>query len=159
MQPQRAFLSYAHADMDFYNRFKPHLTAVKRAFGLPIWTDHQITGGTLWEDSIARAIAEAQVFFLLMTPSFIGSDYVFDTELPAIALRQASGALVLPVLLRPCIWDLVVKARLVVPRNTSNQLHAISDWQPQESGFHASSVQIIKAIAAHFGVSSRGPAL
>src|SRR5262249_13111298 len=69
------FASYAHDDARLMQKFRPHLKTLRRAFGLKTWTDNEITAGSDWNAAIAKAIAEAQVFVLLLSPGFIASDY------------------------------------------------------------------------------------
>ena len=84
---------------------RPHLAAIRRAFDVRMWTDHDIHAGTKWEPQIAAAIEAAQIFVLMITPDFIASDYVYEKEIPAIQQQMREvGALVLPVVLKRCIW-------------------------------------------------------
>ena len=87
----QGFLSYAHDDHECFVGFSTHLKALKRVFDIGIWQDHAIHGGAVWEDAIGKAIAAAEVFILLISPSFIASDYVVNTEIPAIGARRRAG--------------------------------------------------------------------
>jgi hypothetical protein len=146
------FISYAHADAKAYRTLKPHLAALKRGFGLALWTDHQITAGTVWEAEIDKAIAEAQVFVLMLSPAFIGSDYVYDTELPAIRKRCLAGdTLVLPVVVKRCLWEMVANNLQAVPTNDEGRVKPVTDWQPHDHGCERATRQMALAIERHFG--------
>lgn len=146
------FLSYSHADMAWFQALAPHLKALKRGFGLNVWTDHQILAGTQWEQRIADAIAAADVLVLLVSPGFIASDYVWDKELPAIRARRDAGALVLPVVLTRCYWELAVKQLQAVPTR-DGALTPLSDWRPRDHGLDAACRQISRSIADHFAIA------
>lgn len=155
----KGFLSYSHQDMEWFKALAPHLKALKRAFDLDVWTDHQILAGTLWETRIERAIEEADVMVLLLSPDFIGSDYVWNVEMPAIrARRDKAGAVVLPVVLKRCKWTLATRQTQVVPiRNGS--LTPLADWPRRDHALDAAREQMDLSIQAHFGLTAKEPAL
>ena len=149
------FLSYAHDDAAAFRTLKPHLTALKRGFGLAMWTDHEITPGTVWEAAIATAIAEAQVFVLMLSPAFIESDYVYGKELPAIRERRIDGgALVLPVVVKGCLWEMVANQLQAVPTNDEGRVRPVTDWRPQANGCDRAVRQMARAIERHFGLAT-----
>jgi hypothetical protein len=154
----KGFLSYSHQDMAWFEALAPHLKALKRAFDLNVWTDHQILAGSQWEIGIANAIAAADVMVLLLSPDFIGSDYVWDVELPAIRARRDAGALVLPVVLKRCNWRLAVKQLQVVPVR-DGYLTPLADWHRRDHALDAAREQIEYAIQGHFGLAAKEPAL
>lgn len=151
------FLSYSHEDHRLFAGFRPHLAALKRGFGLDIWTDHRIEAGTFWNASIEAAIKQAQVFVLLISPDFIASDYVNDSEIPAISeQRRSTGALVLPVVLKRCSWQMVAAALQAIPTE-NGRLKPITDWpRPrQNDGFDRAREQMMTAIESHFGIARK----
>ena len=153
------FLSYAHADRAACSALAPHFTALRRAYGLRVWTDHEILAGTLWEERIAAAIAAANVIVLLISPGFIASDYVWEKELPAIrARRDAGGALVLPVVLTRCMWTLAARQIQAIPMHEGS-LTPLADWPRQDHALDAIRDQMARSIQAHFALPSPEPAL
>jgi hypothetical protein len=151
----KGFISYAHDDHQLFDGFATHLKSVRRAFDLELWFDHEIYAGARWDSSIASAIGVAQVFVLLISPNFIGSDYVFEKEIPAIqAQRLAVGALVLPVVLKRCTWQLIAAALQAVPTE-NGRVRPVSDWRPWEHGYDRATGQIITAIERHFGLTRK----
>jgi hypothetical protein len=148
------FLSYSHADQQLYAGFCPHLAALRRAFDLDIWTDHKIEPGIRWEARIADAIAAAQLFVLMITPDFIGSDYVFEKEIPAIQEQYRAGALVLPVVVRRCSWQSVAAALQATPTQ-NGKVKPIADWRPRDHGFDCAREQMMFAIESHFGMTRK----
>lgn len=155
----RGFLSYAHADQAAFTALAPHLKALKRAFGLHVWTDHEILAGTRWEDRIAEAIAAADVMVLLISPGFIASDYVWEMELPAIRRRRdQGGALVLPVVVTRCMWELAVKQLQAMPMR-QGALTPLADWPRRDHALDAIREQMARSIQTHFALPEPAPAL
>jgi hypothetical protein len=149
------FLSYSHEDHRLFTGFRPHLTALKRGFGLDLWTDHSIEVGTLWNARIEAAIKAAQVFVLLISPDFIASDYVIDNEIPAIReQRRSTGALVLPVVLKRCSWQVVAAALQAAPTE-NGRLKPVTDWPRQNDGFDCAREQMMTAVESHFGIARK----
>ena len=58
--------------------------------GIEIWTDESIQPGEHWHDEIRSALARAKVTVLLVTPSFLASEYIANHELPNM-LTEAKG--------------------------------------------------------------------
>jgi CheY-like chemotaxis protein len=50
-----------------------------------------------------------------VSPGFIASDYIYDHEIPAIKARHLKGALVLPVVLKRCMWQFIANALQALP--------------------------------------------
>jgi hypothetical protein len=149
------FLSYSHEDHHLYRGFRPHLAAIRRAFDVDIWTDHRIDVGTFWDAKIEAAIKAAKVFVLLITPDFIASDYVYDKEIPAIQeQRRTAGALVIPVVLKRCTWQLVASSLQATPTENGRIL-PVADWRPRNNGFDRACDQAMRAIENHFGLARR----
>jgi hypothetical protein len=150
-----SFLSYSHEDHRLFTGFRPHLAALRRGFGLDIWTDHRIEAGTSWEGRVEAAIKAAQVFVLLISPAFIASDYVNDMEIPAIReQRRSAGALVLPVVLKRCSWQMVAAALQAAPTE-NGRLRPVTDWPRQNDGFDRAREQMMTAIESHFGIARK----
>jgi len=63
-------------------------------------------GGKI-DDEIAAAMAEAELFLLLISASFINSDYCVETEFKKALQRHAKGeVIIVPIILRDCDWDI-----------------------------------------------------
>jgi hypothetical protein len=151
----KGFVSYSHEDHRLYSAFRPHLAAIRRAFDLDLWTDHKIDAGTVWEARIAAAIEAAQVFALLITPDFTGSDYVYDKEIPAIQeQRRTAGALVLPVVLKRCTWQMIAAALQATPIE-NGRVRPVTDWYPRNSGYDCAREQMMTAVESHFGITRK----
>lgn len=65
------------------------LTPLVRNGELDLWDDSRIGAGSNWRDEIAKAIADSRVALALVSKNFLGSKFVLDEELPAIAEAAA----------------------------------------------------------------------
>lgn len=148
------FISYAHEDDAMFREFVKHLTAVHRALGVDWWYDTHIKGGRVWRREIQTAIEKAEVFVLLASPSFLASSFIHDHELPAIKLRHAAGALILPTILKRCYWQYIAEALQAMP-TADGRLVPIADWRPQGHGYDSAREQIMDAVQSYFRVSAQ----
>ena len=95
LQRRNIFVSYSHADQAWLDRLKIHLAPYLRGEGLDFWDDSKIVPGTNWELAIGKALARARVAVLLVSPTFLASDYVSRVELPTILERANKDLAVL----------------------------------------------------------------
>ena len=150
----KGFISYAHEDGVMFREVFKHLTPIARRYGIAFWTDAKLHTGEYWNDAIAKAISEADVFVALVSYESLFSTYIATTELPAMRARAAAtGALILPVLLNRCLWGYEFSAPQVAPVH-DGRLLPIADWHPQRNGYHAASVQIAEAIQHYYAKAS-----
>jgi hypothetical protein len=149
----RGFISYARDDVDMLKEFRTHIKALKRDIGLEFWADPNIDAGRHWSTEIEQIIATADVFALLISPAFIASDFIYETEIPAIKERRKTGsALVVPVILSRCAWQTVAKELQAVPTD-KGRLKPIDDWSRRRNGFDCAREQITKSVKRYFGIN------
>ncbi|MGE4045129.1 MAG: leucine-rich repeat domain-containing protein [Acetobacteraceae bacterium] len=151
----KGFISYAHDDVAMLERFRSHLVALDLAFGVAFWSDDSLRAGHHWNQAIQDAINEAHVFLLLVSPSFIASDYIRRHERPAIDARcKAVNGLILPVILMPCDWQPVVNPLQAAPVQ-GVRLLPVTQWDRDDHAYDAARMQIHAAIRDHFRVIDR----
>jgi hypothetical protein len=148
----KGFISYAHDDHAAFEEMRTHLRAIERAFGIELWADKRIAPGNYWSAKIADAIEAAEVHVLMFSPAFIGSNYIFDHELPAIDAKCARGDMVLPVVIHRCTWSWLIGVLQAAPVDRAGRLLPVFDWRPRANGFDAARDQIWSAMAARFGI-------
>lgn len=147
-----AFLSYSFADEKYVRRLMVHLAPLERELGITLRTGVSGLAGSSWSEGQGAEIAEADIFFLCLSPDYLASQFIYYTELPAIRQRaEEAGALVIPVILKRCSWWGFVDDRRVVPVATTGRVVPIADWRRLEDGFDASATQIRDAVLAHLG--------
>jgi internalin A len=103
----RAFISYSKVDKTLLAAFKKRLSPLIGAKMLTLWDDSDIRPGEEWHPAIQHALGQAEVIFLLLSPDFLDTRYVLENELN-IAMRrhESKEAVVIPIKLRKCHWDL-----------------------------------------------------
>jgi hypothetical protein len=148
------FISYSHDDHDLFDKFRTHLKAIDREFDVKFWADREIAPGYVWTDEIAKAIDVANVTLLLVSPKFIESDFIYEQEIPKIQARQRAGALVVPVILRRCSWQMVSGILQAVP-SENGRIKPIAEWRPVSNGLDCAREQITIAIEKYFGLTRK----
>ena len=158
-KPEQCFLSYSHTDHAAFDRLRVHLTAMARLHGLRLWHDRRIGAGDYWNHRIQTEIERSQIFVLLTTADFFASDYIFLHEWPAIHARHTgNGALVLPVIYRPCGWRGFFGNYIqVVPTTDDGRLRPVADWPKPENGFARAAEAITSAVEDWFGIKGASP--
>ncbi len=89
------FICYAHDDNEWMHRFMRQLKPYIRNKTVKAWSDKEIDGGDRWKDEIMMALNRARVAVLLVTPSFMASDFIQDTELHNILKASRKDGLVI----------------------------------------------------------------
>jgi hypothetical protein len=96
------FVSYSREDEQWRRRFTEMLKPLVRERRLDVWSDDREVVGYEWRPQLAEAIARSRAALLLVSPSFLASDFIMDRELPTLL---ADGVRLVPVLVRPCLWQ------------------------------------------------------
>src|ERR1043165_8246378 len=104
------FISYAHSDNEnsdpskrWLDRLLEYLGAIKNRINF--WSDTDIEIGQQWDKSIQRQLRNANVAVLLISPAFLNSKYIRNSELPVLLMNAMNkGTTVLPVILRHSLF-------------------------------------------------------
>ena len=101
----RVFYSYSHKDEKFREQLEEHLAIFKRAGLLQGWSDRKILPGNDWRSEIDKNLEKADLILVLVSSSFIASDYCYDNELGLAMSRHEAGLTrVVPIFVRPTEW-------------------------------------------------------
>jgi hypothetical protein len=116
--PAIGFVSYAHVDQAWLERFRQALEPLVSEQVLRLWSDHGLVPGDVWDPELMRRLDEADLILLLVTPAFLASKFGFGREMRrGLARHDAGLARVIPVILEPCDWRNTPFARIQgVPR-------------------------------------------
>lgn len=106
-RPIKAFVSYSHKDAELLTQLHEHLSALRRQNLLDEWTDREIHAGGVIDDHVDRQIEQVQLYLLLVSSSFIQSNYCFEKEFTRACERQKAGkAIIVPIIARECDWNI-----------------------------------------------------
>ncbi len=86
----RVFISYAHLDPPF---FRDALVSLLRWPGVNVnvWTDENITPGSVPDQQIRAELDRMDIFVALITPYFDASRYIHEVEVPIARRRNKKG--------------------------------------------------------------------
>lgn len=140
----KLFYAYAHEDETLRNQLDTHLSILQRQKVIEGWHDKDITAGSLWQKEIDTHLKEADIILLLVSADFMGSDYCYEVEMTEALKRQAAGeARVIPIILRPCVWESSPLGELqALPKDAK----AVTVWPNRDAAFTDIAKGIRKAI-------------
>jgi internalin A len=102
----QVFISYSHRDNKFLEELLEHLTPFSRSGSVRHWSDKQIAVGSKWCDEIRGALHQTSAAVLLVSPSFLASDFVHEHELgPLLKEAEAGGVRILWIPIRASAWE------------------------------------------------------
>jgi hypothetical protein len=107
------FISYAHKDNEdsspskrWLDRLLEYLQPLVIQNKVSAWSDTQIETGELWHESIQAQLQNAKVAVLLLSPAFLASRYIRNSELPVLLMNAKNrGVVVLPIIVRHCMFS------------------------------------------------------
>ncbi len=131
--PIRLFYSYSHKDEKLREKLEEHLSLLQRQGIIAGWHDRKIGAGEEWKGAIDTNLEEAQVILLLVSSSFLASDYCWDVETKRAMERHENGkARVIPVILRPCDWHKAPFGKLqALPKEGK----AVTSWKNRDEAW------------------------
>lgn len=113
---------YSHQDELEKNWLLQHLYLLK-ASGLAelgSLSDIQINAHVDWSTAIAQEMAKAKIILLLITPNALAEEFLLREEMPILMQNcRTEGGIIIPVIAKPCAWQLVdwIARVLVRPRS------------------------------------------
>jgi predicted ATPase len=114
------YISHSHEDEVWLRRVLTHLKPLVSSEQIEVWGDRRIAAGTSWSAEIRDVLESARIAILLISSSFLKSDFIRDEELPALLRRQQRGQLrIIPLIVRSCPWREVpwLASLQVLPRD------------------------------------------
>jgi tetratricopeptide (TPR) repeat protein len=129
----KAFISYSHKDKRFLDELRRHLGFLEREGKVNSWDDTKIAPGSQWREEIKKAIASAKAAVLLVSADFLASEFIAQDELPPLlAAAQQEGAIILPVIVGPCLFADSNIAQFQAINSPSKPLRRMSPGQRDE---------------------------
>lgn len=137
--PTKIFIAYSRDDNEYLKSLRNHLKPICKANNIIIQSDGEILPGQIWGDEISHFLNTADIVVLLISSSFMNSDYIINVELPKSLERERLGECkVIPVIVRPCAgWD-----QLIFNQALPKDGKPISLWNNEDSAF----VDVVRGI-------------
>ncbi|MBF9143630.1 TIR domain-containing protein [Hymenobacter properus] len=133
MTAVKIFCSYSHADEGLRKKLDEHLGFLRRE-GVVTWHDRKLLPGQEFDKVIDSEINSADIILLLISASFINSDYCYDIELKsAIERHERNEAFVVPILLADCVWDRAPFAKIVMANEDAKPINNAKYWTMDEA--------------------------
>jgi hypothetical protein len=104
-KPHQVFYSYSHKDESLREALGEHLAILERQGLVKVWHDRNIGAGDEWREAIDEQLEAADIILLLISASFIKSDFCWSIEMKQALKKQERGeARVIPIIVRPVEW-------------------------------------------------------
>jgi len=101
-QPLRVHHALRHEDEGYRDELEKHLALLERNGVVEEWYDRKIAAGSEWAGEIGANLEQADVVLLVVSASFLASDYCYDKAMKrAMERHESRQARVIPVILRP----------------------------------------------------------
>jgi hypothetical protein len=106
------FISYAHKDNEssdpakrWLDRLREQLEPLVQQGEIAVCSDQDIELGDDWHDHIQKHLDGARAAVLLVSPAFLASKYIRNSELPVLFRNaKGKGVKIIPIILRPCLF-------------------------------------------------------
>ncbi|MGH2553018.1 MAG: toll/interleukin-1 receptor domain-containing protein [Chitinophagaceae bacterium] len=130
-KPITIFISYAHKDGSYLSELQTFLKPYQRNKTIDIWTDREIVAGQQWNELIKNKLSESEIILFLVSPDFLASDYINDTEIKSAITDNK--IITIPVIIRPIDMDLfTISYKQAVPTGAK----AVSDWDSRDKAWN-----------------------
>lgn len=151
IQPQKVFISYSHDDIKYRRELQKYLITLKRENLIEIWQDEMIRVGSDWDETIRKNLKEADIIILLISQSFIASDYIYRVELQEALTKHQEKNTIFPILIKDCDYQHLAtslngktvslsKSQLIP--NEDGRLRPIQEWPVPDNAW----VKVIQAL-------------
>jgi hypothetical protein len=128
------FFSYSHDDKKWLEQIKLALAPATRSGLISEWDDTQIQPGAKWREEIQAALASAKVAVLLVSNTFLNSEFIASEELPALLeAAKDDGVVICPVVLEDCLYDYSALKDYQAANDISKPLIALSAAKRNEA--------------------------
>lgn len=97
------FISYSHEDDKWLKKVVKNLRPLQRYYdNVDLWSDQKIMASDVWKEEIDKALGNATIAILLVSPDFMASDFITNEELqPILSKAIVEGTKILTLILRP----------------------------------------------------------
>ena len=144
------FFSYARQDRALRDKLEDHLSNLKYRGLISTWHDRDISAGTEWAQQIDIHLNTADIILLLISSSFMASEYCYSIEMQRALERHEQGeARVIPIHLRPVLFTDAPFAKFqFLPTNGK----PVVDWRNRDRAFVDIALGIERVVQQHLAM-------
>ncbi len=104
MKKKKIFISYSHQDKNWLEEVQTNLKVLRFSYNdFEVWDDTKIHSGEKWKDEIEKALRECRIAILIVSTSFLASDFIQNNELPPLLKKaEEDGTVILPLIVGHC---------------------------------------------------------
>ncbi len=124
---------------------REHLAVYDRQRHIRKWWDGKLLGGQYVDQKILERLSQSDIILLLVSSSFLASDYCYEKEMAQAMAQHASGrSVVVPVILRPCAWKTTPLGKLkALPKDGK----ALTQWQNRDEAGLSIAEGVVRIVA------------
>ncbi len=147
-RPVYVFFSYARQDKALRDKLEDHLSNLKYRGLISTWHDREISAGTEWIQQIDIHLDTADIILLLISSSFMASQYCYSIEMKrALERHEMREARVIPIMLKPVLFTNAPFAKLqFLPTNGK----PVVNWRNRDRAFVDIALGIEDVVQGHF---------
>jgi len=155
--PLTIFAIYTSENKEVLQQILRRLKPLEEANKLSIWDDNPILMGQPWKPKNESQLEQTDIFLLLLSNSFMHSEFVQQLEFKMVIDRYKAGdSNVIPVILEECPWNVDFEADEytfnfkelnVLPENGK----AIKNWESSKKAYKNVAASIKAAIGSLVG--------
>jgi hypothetical protein len=98
----RAFICYSSNDKKYLEELRMHL----KPSHVDVWDATQIPIGARWREEISHALDTTKVAIMLVSATFLASDFIVKNELPPLlAAAEREGAVIVSIIIGRCSFQ------------------------------------------------------
>ncbi len=103
--PLKIFIDYAEEDKDYFNELYKHLLIFQRRADIKIWHQGMAFADYPLDETIKQNLHDSDIALILTSVDFLATDNSYYRLENAVARHQKGKCLVVPIILRTCLWD------------------------------------------------------
>lgn len=103
---RKVFIAYAEEDTTYRKALERFLVTLKQQKRINVWHAGLVLAHEEWDLKIQEQLESSDIVVLLVSQSFIASDYIYKKVMPrALNKVVANKGIIIPFLLKPCDWE------------------------------------------------------
>lgn len=128
MPRDEIFVSYSHRDQRWLDELSITLAPLIRKRSITVWDDTKIGVGQKWKDEISAALGRAKVAVLLVTRSFLASEFIANEEMPhLLELAKQAGLTVVWIAVGDSLYEETEITEYQAANDPANPLNSLSE--------------------------------